>query len=505
MKSKIKGQIKMRAKNFLVLVVIVFALPLLSSVGFAACDNACNTDNQFSCSLTTSTMAKSTSGTLSVSITNKQSQSVSSLSTTLQDLGWFTGTTTTSTISSLNAAASTSVDYTITPSSDGAQSACVRLGSTCTADCGSVTITSPASLSVTSLTTSSSSISTSSSTTASATIYNSGTETAGSSSSVTATLSSSSGCTISSATKTVGTLAGKESNSQSWTVTAGSSAATCTLTLSASGTAGGSDSKTASLTVTAASSNATSSSSGGGGGGGTNATTNATKETKLFSTTAGVSKLLAFAQSAVTEIELKTATAKTSVQLSVADGSKPSGAAEPISSADGSTYKYIEITKSNAVDSDFSLIKIKFKVPRSWITSNSIDASKVYLARYLSGSWSSLQTVQTSSDETNYYYEATSSGFSTFAVVGEKAAAPTPSQPTPAPTPTPSQPTPTPEQPAPSVPALPGAGVAPPTLPTDVNTIVGIVILVLAVGFGILHHYFLKGKKTQKYEYKPNR
>jgi PGF-pre-PGF domain-containing protein len=258
------------------------------------------------------------------------------------------------------------------------------------------------------------------------------------------------------------------------------------------------DSKTATLTVTAASSNASSSSSSGGGGGGTNATTNATKETKLFSTTAGASKLLTFTQSAVTEIELKTATSKTSVKLSVAESSKPSGAVDPISSAAGSTYKYVEITKSNVVDSDFSLIKIRFKVPKSWITSNGVDASKVYLARYVSGSWSSLSTTQTSSDGSYYYYDATSSGFSTFAVVGEKAAA-APGQPAPTPTPSPTPtPAPTPEQP--SVPSLPGAGVAPPTLDVDANTLVGIVILILAVGFGIVYHYLLKGGK---YKYKP--
>lgn len=439
-------------------------------------------------------------------ITNNQGQSVSSVSTTLQSLGWFTGTTTTSTISSLNAGASTSIDYTITPTSDGAQNVCVRMGGTCTADCGSITITSPASLSITSFTTSASSVSTSGTFTASASIYNSGTETAGSSSSVTATLTSSSGCTVSSGAKTVGTIAGKATNSQSWTVTAGSSAATCTLTLSVSGTEGGSDSGTASVTVTAASSNASSSSSSGGSGG-SNATTNATKETKLFSTTAGVSKLLTFAQSvAVTEIELKTATSKTSVQLSVVDSSKPSGAADPISSSSGSTYKYIEITKSNAVDSDFSLIKIRFKVPKSWVTSNSVDANKVYLARYTS-SWNSLPTTQTSSDGSYYYYEATSSGFSTFAVVGEKSssAPSTPSEPS---TPTPSTPGETGTgaggQPTGEQPATGTGGISVPVGSADANTLVGAVILILAIGFGVVYHFLLQ-KKPKKYDYKSDK
>lgn len=499
----------MRPKNFLMFAVVLFALPLLSSVGYAACDNACSTENQYLCSLTTSTMTKSSSGTLSVSITNQQSQSVSSVSTTLQSLGWFTGTTTTSTISSLNAGASTSIDYTITPTSDGAQSVCVRMCSLCTADCGSITITSPAALSITSLTTSASSVSTSGTFTASVSIYNSGTETAGSSSSVTATLSSSSGCTVSSGAKTVGTIAGKATNSQSWTVTAGSSAATCTLTLSVSGTAGGSDSSTASVTVTAASSNASTSTGGGSGGGGTNAT-NATKETKLFSTTAGVSKLLTFTQSAVTEIELKTSSAKTSIQLGVADGTKPSGAADPIASSAGAVYKYLELTKSGFTDSDLSMLRIRFKVLKSWLTSNSIDAATVSLYRY-AGGWNKLTTTQTSSDGTNYYYEATASGLSIFAIAGEKAAGAPPSNQTPTTPATPTQPEqpapgqPTGEEGAPSVPSVP-------TGATDANFYVGIVVLVLAAGFAVVYHYFLKKPKKytypkvrQKYEYKPGK
>lgn len=425
MKSKIKTRQENNSLIKIPVAVVFLALILLAAPAFAACDNACNTESQYSCSLTTTTMAKSTSGTLTVSITNQQSQSVSSVSTTLQDLGWFTGTTTTSTISSLNSGASTSIDYTITPTSDGAQNVCVRLGSTCTADCSSITITSPASLSVTSLTTSSSSVSTSTSFTASATIYNSGTETAGSSTSITATLSSSSGCTVSSGTKTIGTLAGKETNSQSWTLTSGSSAATCTLTLSMSGSAGGSDSRTATVTVTAAASNATNATSTGGGGGGT--TTNATaKETKAFSTLAGVSKLLTFTQVAstgLTEIDLKTISAKTGVQISAAAGSKPSGAPNPVT--DGAVYSYLEITKTNVTDSDLSLVKIRFKVTKSWTTSNSIDSLKVALYRYTSG-WDKLLTTQTSDDATYYYYEAISPGLSTFAVAGEKTTAPTP-------------------------------------------------------------------------------
>src|SRR3989338_5066097 len=87
------------------LLTVFIAILAFSAPAFAACSSACGSD-QYTCSLSTTTMAKSTSGTLTVSVTNQQSNSQSSVATTLQDLCWFTGTTTTYTISSINAGAS---------------------------------------------------------------------------------------------------------------------------------------------------------------------------------------------------------------------------------------------------------------------------------------------------------------------------------------------------------------------------------------------------------------
>jgi len=184
--------------------------------------------------------------------------------------------------------------------------------------------------------------------------------------------------------------------------------------------------------------------------------------------------------------------------MSVADGTKPS-AGDPVST--GAVYKYIEITKINAVDSDFSLIKIRFKVPKTWITTNNIDSLKVSLYRYSSG-WDKLVTTRTSSDSTYYYYEAISPGFSTFSIAGEAA----PSVPANAPTPTP---TGTPETgnatETPSTGTSSGTVNAPsvPTGSTDANVMVGVVVLVLAVLFGIVYHFFLT--KPKKYNYAPGK
>ncbi|MFA4820391.1 MAG: PGF-pre-PGF domain-containing protein, partial [Candidatus Aenigmatarchaeota archaeon] len=252
----------------------------------------------------------------------------------------------------------------------------------------------------------------------------------------------------------------------------------------------------------------TTSSSSGGGGAASNATTNATvtKESQSFSSVAGTPLTLKFTKitNGVTEIELTTLFNKNSVQMSVSDGSKPSSI-EPVST--GAVYKYIDITKTNAADSDFSLIKIRFKVPKNWTTTNSIDPLKVSLYRYNAG-WDKLLTIQTSSNSTYYYYEAISPGFSTFSIAGE-AAATTPAQestsmPTPPPAPLDNQ-TGLGNATGSSTGIPSGAANVPsvPTGATDANVMVGAVVLVLAVLFGVVYHFFLT--KPKKYNYAPGK
>ncbi len=244
------------------LICIVPLLLFMSATAFAACSNQCDPSTQYSCSLSTTSMTKNTKATLTVSVTNQQSQP-QSVTATLQG-GWFIGDVTTIAGNTYQSGQAKTLDFSVTPSTDGAQSVCVAMGSTCTADCGSVSVTSTAELSVPTFTTSSS-VSASATFTPSATIQNLGTESA---TGVTATLSASGPCTVSSASKTIGTLSGKSTSSQSWTVTASSTSGTCALTLTVAGTTGGTALATGSTTVSGSSSSSSSSGGGGGGGGG---------------------------------------------------------------------------------------------------------------------------------------------------------------------------------------------------------------------------------------------
>lgn len=86
--------------------------------------------------------------------------------------------------------------------------------------------------------------------------------------------------------------------------------------------------------------------------------------------------------------------------------------------------------------------KISFRVEKSWIIENNVDAEKIRLARYHED-WEILATVKISEDQVYVYYEAEVPGFSIFAVVAESGEAVTPTA-TPATTPIKETPTPTP-------------------------------------------------------------
>jgi PGF-pre-PGF domain-containing protein len=61
---------------------------------------------------------------------------------------------------------------------------------------------------------------------------------------------------------------------------------------------------------------------------------------------------------------------------------------------------------------------IGFRVPESWIDANAIDVDSIVLNRY-DGRWSRLPTLQTGSDNSYLYFEASTPGFSPFAITGE--------------------------------------------------------------------------------------
>ncbi len=83
-------------------------------------------------------------------------------------------------------------------------------------------------------------------------------------------------------------------------------------------------------------------------------------------------------------------------------------------------YTYLEIEKTNIEDKDIKNVKISFKVEKSWLTANNIDASTVVLKRYENGAWTELPTSQVSEDSTYIYYKATSPGLSVFAIAAKE-------------------------------------------------------------------------------------
>ncbi len=91
----------------------------------------------------------------------------------------------------------------------------------------------------------------------------------------------------------------------------------------------------------------------------------------------------------------------------------------PVDAPQNSVYHYINITKAKFNDSDILNATLEFKVNKSWILKNNI--SKVYLLRYADG-WAKLDTELIESANEYNRYVAHPTGFSYFAIVGEKQA-----------------------------------------------------------------------------------
>ena len=85
----------------------------------------------------------------------------------------------------------------------------------------------------------------------------------------------------------------------------------------------------------------------------------------------------------------------------------------------GKVYKYMEITAEKINETHIDKVKIQFEVNKTWINDNNIDPDTVALNRYRVNAWERLQTRKTSEDNDFVYYEAETTGFSTFAISGE--------------------------------------------------------------------------------------
>ncbi|MEM5766127.1 MAG: PGF-pre-PGF domain-containing protein [Candidatus Aenigmatarchaeota archaeon] len=124
----------------------------------------------------------------------------------------------------------------------------------------------------------------------------------------------------------------------------------------------------------------------------------------------------------IDEVRIEVKEDVTNLQVTVRESFLPSFASLAITTDKGATYKYIEIT-TNLINEKIERVKIKFKVEKSWLTSNDIDESKVSLNRWFNGQWNKLTTTKIGEDSTYVYYEAESPGLSVFAITGEKKSA----------------------------------------------------------------------------------
>ncbi|MBE3137916.1 MAG: PGF-pre-PGF domain-containing protein [Thermoplasmata archaeon] len=104
---------------------------------------------------------------------------------------------------------------------------------------------------------------------------------------------------------------------------------------------------------------------------------------------------------------------------------KPTDVTEPTTT---NVYAYLNI-ETTAPEGSIGSIKIKFKVEQTWLTENNIDGNNVVLMRYHNNAWEQLDTTMLNEDATYVYYQATTTGMSTFAIaVSEPIVKPSESQ-----------------------------------------------------------------------------
>ncbi|MDV4343833.1 PGF-pre-PGF domain-containing protein [Methanoculleus sp. YWC-01] len=82
----------------------------------------------------------------------------------------------------------------------------------------------------------------------------------------------------------------------------------------------------------------------------------------------------------------------------------------------GSAYEYVEIALSWANQNDISGATVTFTVPAKWLEEHGMLPEDVRLMRYVDGDWQILETEVIGEENGKYRFQATTPGFSTFAV-----------------------------------------------------------------------------------------
>ncbi len=93
---------------------------------------------------------------------------------------------------------------------------------------------------------------------------------------------------------------------------------------------------------------------------------------------------------------------------------------EPSSEVVDPVYQYVEVDTTNLDTENIESAKISFRVKKSWLNGNKKE--NVVLLRFTDSKWAELPTTLTNDDSTYAYYDATTPGFSHFAIAAKKTA-----------------------------------------------------------------------------------
>ena len=116
--------------------------------------------------------------------------------------------------------------------------------------------------------------------------------------------------------------------------------------------------------------------------------------------------------SSVDSVSITAAGTIPNLMLTVKATSAPSAGQPPV----GDVFEYIEITLNWANPQDIGSATVVFTIPADWLEEHGMAPEGVVLMRCVNGEWQSLETEVIGEENGNYRFQATTPGFSTFAI-----------------------------------------------------------------------------------------
>src|SRR3989338_1416351 len=150
-------------------------------------------------------------------------------------------------------------------------------------------------------------------------------------------------------------------------------------------------------------------------------TTTATESQTLPTVTPDAPAVFDFAKPELPVQEVSVSVGSTASNVSVTvdvKAGKPSSV--PAAPAAGVVLNYLEFKAENLDQSNVKEARIKFKVSKADISSKNLNKATIALNRYASNAWSKLATTLAGEDSSSVFYEAVTPGFSVFAITGEE-------------------------------------------------------------------------------------